>query len=160
MNDKTYRKNVGLIVLNPENQLLVCKRKNTKKWQFPQGGVDSNEKPIQAAYRELFEEVGISKKDVKLLKESEHWYKYDLPVDYRRKTINLKKFKGQSQKWFIFKSKYKLEIDFMNDLHEEFDGYQWVSYWYPLSQIIDFKKPVYEKVLKEFLPIYLKVVND
>ena len=91
MNDKTYRKNVGLIVLNPENQLLVCKRKDTKKWQFPQGGVDSNEKPIQAAYRELFEEVGISKKDVKLLKESEHWYKYDLPVDYRRKTINLKK---------------------------------------------------------------------
>ena len=48
----------------------------------------------------------------------------------------------------------------MNDLHQEFDGYQWVSYWYPLSQIIEFKKPVYEKVLREFLPTYLKVVND
>ena len=94
MNDKTYRKNVGLIVLNPENQLLVCKRKDTKKWQFPQGGVDPNEKPIQAAYRELFEEVGISKKDVKLLKESERWYKYDLPIDYRHRTINLKKWLG------------------------------------------------------------------
>ena len=58
MNDKSYRKNVGLIVLNQENQLLVCRRKDQQTWQFPQGGIDIGESPRVAAHRELFEEVG------------------------------------------------------------------------------------------------------
>ena len=30
MNDKSYRKNVGLIVLDQKNQLLICRRKGKK----------------------------------------------------------------------------------------------------------------------------------
>ena len=45
MNDKSYRKNVGLIVLNQKNQLLVCRRKDQQTWQFPQGGIDTGESP-------------------------------------------------------------------------------------------------------------------
>ena len=59
MNDKRYRKNVGLIVLNKNNQLLICKRKDKSAWQFPQGGIDKNEYIFHAALRELYEEVGI-----------------------------------------------------------------------------------------------------
>ena len=70
MNDKSYRKNVGLIVLNQENQLLVCRRKDQQTWQFPQGGIDTGESPRAAAHRELFEEVGIKKRDVKLFKKA------------------------------------------------------------------------------------------
>ena len=65
MNDKSYRKNVGLIVLNQENQLLVCRRKDQQTWQFPQGGIDTGESPRAAAYRELFEEVGIKQERCK-----------------------------------------------------------------------------------------------
>jgi len=61
MNDKSYRKNVGLIVLNKKNQLLVCRRKGKQTWQFPQGGIDAGESAMKAAYRELYEEVGIKK---------------------------------------------------------------------------------------------------
>ena len=50
MNDKRYRKNVGLIVLNKNNQLLICKRKDKSAWQFPQGGIDVGEKNLDAAY--------------------------------------------------------------------------------------------------------------
>ena len=53
MNDKSYRKNVGLIVLNKKNQLLVCRRKGKQTWQFPQGGIDAGESDMKAAYREL-----------------------------------------------------------------------------------------------------------
>jgi len=62
MNDKSYRKNVGLIVLNQKNQLLVCKRMGKRTWQFPQGGIDEGESELKAAYRELYEEVGIKMK--------------------------------------------------------------------------------------------------
>jgi putative (di)nucleoside polyphosphate hydrolase len=79
MNDKSYRKNVGLIVLNQKNKLLLCRRKDQKTWQFPQGGIDSGESPQAAAFRELFEEVGIHKREVKVVKKSDHWFDYDLP---------------------------------------------------------------------------------
>ena len=78
MNDKRYRKNVGLIVLNENNQLLICKRKDKSAWQFPQGGIDAGEKNLDAAYRELFEEVGIAKHQVKVISRSKHWYHYDI----------------------------------------------------------------------------------
>ena len=80
MNDKSYRKNVGLIVLDKQNQLLICRRKSKKTWQFPQGGIDAGESNIKAAYRELHEEVGIKKNQVKVIKKSKYWYHYDLPV--------------------------------------------------------------------------------
>ena len=79
MNDKSYRKNVGLIVLDKNNRVLVCRRKGKKTWQFPQGGIDAGESHIKAAYRELYEEVGIKKNQVKIIQKSKHWYHYDLP---------------------------------------------------------------------------------
>ena len=92
MNDKSYRKNVGLIVLDQKNQLLICRRKGKKTWQFPQGGIDAGESQIQAAYRELFEEVGIKKKQVKVVQKSSHWYHYDLPEKYQPRPKSLKNF--------------------------------------------------------------------
>ena len=83
MNDKSYRKNVGLIVLNKKNQLLVCRRKGKQTWQFPQGGIDTGESDMKAAYRELYEEVGIKKNQVRIIQKSRHWYNYDLPKKYQ-----------------------------------------------------------------------------
>jgi len=74
-----YRLNVGLIVVNDKGKLLLCKRKDSENWQFPQGGIDLGEKPEAAALRELYEEVGIDRSDVREIASSEGWYKYDLP---------------------------------------------------------------------------------
>ena len=62
---KGYRPNVGIIIANTKGKLLYCKRRRSNNWQFPQGGIDRNETPEQAAFRELFEEVGIKKHNVK-----------------------------------------------------------------------------------------------
>jgi len=160
MNDKLYRKNVGLIVLNEQNQLLICRRKDQQTWQFPQGGIDAGESTKIAAYRELLEEVGIRKKDVSIIKESLHWYQYDLPDKYQQRSDVMKKFKGQTQKWFLLKAKTKLTINLLNEVPQEFVAYKWVSFWYPLSHIVSFKKEVYLSVLNEFLATYIDVAND
>ena len=159
MNDKSYRKNVGLIVLNQKNQLLVCRRKDQQTWQFPQGGIDSGESPQAAAFRELFEEVGIHKREVKVVKKSDHWFDYDLPEKYQKRSDTMRKFKGQTQKWFMFKANTELNVSLCNDVQQEFVDYKWVSFWYPLSHIVLFKKDVYQNVLNEFLPTYIKIAN-
>jgi putative (di)nucleoside polyphosphate hydrolase len=159
MNDKSYRKNVGLIVLNQKNKLLLCRRKDQKTWQFPQGGIDSGESPQAAAFRELFEEVGIHKREVKVVKKSDHWFDYDLPEKYQKRSDTMRKFKGQTQKWFMFKANTELNVSLCNDVQQEFVDYKWVSFWYPLSHIVLFKKDVYQNVLNEFLPTYIKIAN-
>ena len=159
MKGKSYRKNVGLIVLNQKNKLLLCRRKDQKTWQFPQGGIDSGESPQAAAFRELFEEVGVRKKEVKVVQKSDHWFDYDLPEKYQKRSDTMRKFKGQTQKWFMFKANTELNINLSNDVQQEFVDYKWVSFWYPISHIVPFKKDVYQNVLNEFLPTYIKIAN-
>ena len=107
-----------------------------------------------AALRELYEEVGIEENKVKLIKESDHWYKYDLPKKYKRNNFLWEDFRGQKQKWFLFKLIEKAEIDLNNENNPEFDEFNWVDYWKPLDEIVDFKREIYEKVLTELEPAY------
>ena len=65
-------------------------------------------------------------------------------------------FRGQSQKWFIFKLIADTKISFDNDPHPEFDGYKWVNFWDPIDEIFEFKKDIYQKVLTEFEQPYKK----
>ena len=160
MNVKSYRKNVGLIVLDRNNQLLVCRRKGKKTWQFPQGGIDVGESNTQAAYRELFEEVGIKKNQVNILQKGKHWYTYDLPDKYRPRPKSLKNFKGQIQKWYMLQANTNLEINLLNEIPQEFVEFKWSTYWYCLSCVVPFKRDVYRNVLTEFLPKYIQLHND
>ena len=160
MNDKRYRKNVGLIVLNKNNQLLICKRKDKSAWQFPQGGIDEGEKDLNAAHRELFEEVGINRRQVKVIARSKHWYQYDIPKGYKPRPKSLKNFSGQQQKWYLFKAKGDLDINLSNQIPQEFIDYRWSSYWFALTNVVPFKRDVYRNVLTEFLPKYIQLHND
>ena len=85
MHENEYRLNVGVIVANKHGNLLLCKRKGMNSWQFPQGGIDFGENSLKAAKRELFEEVGISSKSVKLIDSIDDWLIYDIPKTSRRK---------------------------------------------------------------------------
>ena len=155
-----YRPNVALIIFNKKGDLLLCKRKKMDSWQFPQGGIDEKESELQAAYRELYEEVGISKNKVELIKKHDEWLKYDIPSISRRTSHSNKKFKGQKQKYFLFKLAKETKIYFDNDPDSEFDDYKWVSYWYPLKIIIDFKKEVYREALNKLKFSYCRSMNN
>ena len=160
MKEEGYILYVGIMVAYSVGELLLCKRKGMNSWQFPQGGIDKNEDPFRAAKRELFEEVGISSKYVELIKSSNDWYKYDVPARSRRKIFVNKKFKGQKQKWFLFKLKENTKISFENDPDNEFENFKWVSYWYPLAVIVSFKEAVYRKALNELKYAYCSEFGD
>ena len=118
-----YRPNVAMVVINSMNKVLICRRKNTRTWQFPQGGIDNGEDIKNAMYRELSEEIGLSKDDVILVGESEGTITYDIPKTIRSKVLG-GKFKGQEQKWFLLKlKKDNSEIKLDNETFPEFDKY-------------------------------------
>jgi|TARA_A100001011_G_scaffold128667_1_gene135678 putative (di)nucleoside polyphosphate hydrolase len=148
-NNEGYRPNVAMVVINSMNKVLICRRKNTRTWQFPQGGIDNGEDIKKAMYRELSEEVGLSKADVSLVGESEGTITYEIPKTIRSKVLG-GKFKGQEQKWFLLKlKKDNSEIKLDNEAFPEFDKYEWVSFWQPLNRIVDFKREAYREALSE-----------
>ena len=98
-----YRPCVAIIIVNKAGQVLWCRRKERNGWQFPQGGIDEKESPLEAVMRETNEEVGLGEGDIQIIKETKEWYKYDVPEDKRRGFFRKKIYKGQKQKWFLAK---------------------------------------------------------
>lgn len=150
-----YRPNVGIVICNSKGQVLWAKRYGQNSWQFPQGGINDNESAEQAMYRELFEEVGLSPKDVKILYISKHWLRYKLPkrlLRYDSKPVCI----GQKQRWFLLQLvSDEKNINMQSSKSPEFDGWRWVSFWYPVRQVVSFKKEVYRKAMKEFASVLL-----
>ena len=149
-----FRANVGIIVTNSKGQLLWARRCNSQHaWQFPQGGISENETPLDAMYRELKEELGLDREVVKLLAESRRWLRYRLPKRFQRHDTQSDSPKciGQKQKWFLLElmgDDACVKLDVCD--HPEFDTWKWVSYWFPLKQVIFFKRSVYRRALEEF----------
>ncbi len=150
-NPKDYRPNVGMMIINQKKEIFVGKRIDhpSNFWQMPQGGIDAQEIPSIASLREMEEEVGIKKDKVDLLTESKDWYYYSIPSDLA-KTLWKGKYKGQRQKWFLYKFK-GIEKDInIHTKHPEFSDYKWVTKDFLVPNIVSFKKKIYEKLLLEF----------
>lgn len=152
IDENGFRLNVGIILTNKIGELFWARRVGQEAWQFPQGGVHENETLQDALYRELHEEVGVNANQVTLLAESRHWFSYRLPKrlvrDGQPTCI------GQKQKWYLLRLLGEdQEIKLDASIKPEFDHWRWVSYWYPLHQVVAFKKEVYRQALLEFAPI-------
>ena len=143
-----FRIGVGIIVLNNKNQVFVAKRKDNpgNNWQMPQGGIDKGEDFISAMKRELMEETSI--KNIKILKELEHLYQYDLPKNLVG-IIWKGKFRGQKQKWFITRFLGRdTEIN-LKTKHPEFIEWKWIEPEKLPEVIVYFKKEIYLSLVKE-----------
>lgn len=147
-----FRPNVGIILANPSGQVLWARRAGHDAWQFPQGGISQNESPEQAMYRELWEEVGLEIPDVKIIASTRGWLRYRLPRRFVRQDNNPVCI-GQKQKWFLLQMLTDDDRVILTHTHPpEFDGWRWVSYWYPLNQVVSFKREVYRRALTELAP--------
>ena len=144
-----FRLNVGIILRNLEGQVFWAKRIGQNAWQFPQGGIKPHETPEQALYRELTEEIGLTRRHVKVIGCTQQWLYYNLPPNLiRRNQVPL--CIGQKQRWFILQLVGE-DDDVRFDLSSkpEFDGWKWVNYWEPLQQVVFFKRQVYNNALTE-----------
>ena len=151
MNEKykylPLRNGVGIIVLNKENKVFVAKRIDNPKnfWQMPQGGIDSGEDPLTAAYRELEEETSI--RNVELIEELEGTITYELP-DYLLGIVWKGKYKGQKQKWFLMRYLGSDKEINIKTNKPEFFQWKWIDLDMITEVAVDFKFHVY-KELKE-----------
>ena len=148
-----FRANVGIVICNRMGQVFWAKRYGQHSWQFPQGGIDDGETAEQAMYRELHEEVGLNPSDVEILGVTKNWVRYKLPKRLIRQGTNPVCI-GQKQKWFLLQLTCKeQDVDLLHSGHPEFDDWRWVSYWYPVRNVVSFKRDVYRRVMKEFVGI-------
>ena len=146
-----YRANVGIMLINGEKQLLWAKRcHQANAWQFPQGGIDENEQPIDALWRELKEELGLEPQHVEVIAESQHWYRYRLPKKFIRRGSKPLCI-GQKQRWFLLEltaDPSAIQLDQFDP--PEFDRITWVGSEQAIAEVINFKREVYRKALTEF----------
>ena len=142
------RLGVGIIILNKNNKVFVGKRKDNPgdRWQMPQGGVENGEDFLSAMKRELHEETSIE--NIKIIKEIEQFYEYELPKNLVG-IIWKGKFRGQKQKWFITKFTDNEDKINLKTKHPEFIEWKWINVEMLPEVIVEFKKDLYTKLLKE-----------
>lgn len=142
-----FRPNVAIVLMNEERRVFWAQRANSDGWQFPQGGMRTDETPIEAMYRELEEETGLMPHHVNLIGSTPGWLRYRLPRRYQRhysKPLCI----GQKQVWFLLQFLGDDSvIRFDHCETPEFCKYKWVDFWYPVNNVIRFKRSVYQKAL-------------
>ncbi len=145
---KFYRPNVGLMLIAPDRRVFVGRRpKLPDAWQMPQGGIDRGETPVEAACRELGEEVGTTR--ALLLRESREWITYDVPETLRPPYWK-GRWRGQAQKWFALAfTGTDADIDIAAHT-PEFDAWRWTAAHELTATAAPFKRAVYVTILKEF----------
>lgn len=150
-----YRFCAGVCVVNDKGQVFAGRRKpkagvpQKHEWQFPQGGIDRGEDPLDAAKRELFEETNIS--SIELLFEVPRWLSYDLPEELLGKALK-GKYRGQQQRWFVFRfTGDESEIDVANPANgehpAEFSDWAWRDIDDMPDLIVPFKKELYRELV-------------
>jgi putative (di)nucleoside polyphosphate hydrolase len=157
--DLPYRPCVGVAVLNSAGLVLVGRRSSGVEhidanhvWQMPQGGIDHGEEPWPAALRELYEETSI--RSVERLGEVPDWLSYDIPPDIAGEAWG-GRYRGQTQKWFALRfTGDDSEINVLSPgggAHTaEFLAWKWEPIANVPDLVVPFKRPVYERVVKEF----------
>lgn len=150
-----FRLNVGIILTNEEGKLFFGKKSgHADVWQFPQGGVNPYETLKETMYREVSEEIGLTRDDIEIIGTTRKWLHYHLPKALQRhhqKPLCI----GQKQKWFLIKLiSNENRICFDRTDSPEFTDWRWVDYWYPPTQIAPFKREVYRRALFELEPLF------
>jgi putative (di)nucleoside polyphosphate hydrolase len=143
-----FRANVGIILVNDAGRVFWGRRVGQNAWQFPQGGIKHHESPQQALFRELHEEIGLTRDDVEVLGATRDWLRYLIPRRYLRR--DRPPCIGQKQRWYLLRltaGEDRIRLD--ADGTPEFDAWRWVDYWTPLTQIVTFKREVYRLALEE-----------
>ncbi len=155
--DLPYRRNVGAALFNREGRVFVARRADLPNaegapggWQLPQGGIDADEDPRVAVFRELEEEIGTARAHI--IGEHPVWLSYDLPPELVGVALG-GRYRGQTQRWFALRfdgedSDIRLDLD----PHPEFDAWRWAELAELPALAVGFKRAIYEELAQAFAP--------
>ncbi|HLR86470.1 MAG TPA: RNA pyrophosphohydrolase [Wenzhouxiangella sp.] len=147
-----FRPNVGIVLARSDGRVFWARRAGRGGWQFPQGGMNTDETPVEAMYRELTEETGLVPGHVRVLGQTPGWLRYRLPRRFQRRHQRPVCI-GQKQVWFLLQFLADDQaFDLAFDDRPEFDAYRWVDFWYPVDHVISFKRRVYRRALDHLEP--------
>jgi len=152
---------VGVVLFNAEG--LVWVGRHTPKWarqratdssdgywQLPQGGIEPLEPSRESAFRELWEETGV--RSASLIGEIPGWLTYELPQDLLG--VALKgKYAGHRLRWYAMRFEgddSEIDIGPKGSMKSEFDMWRWMPLAEVPGLVMDFRRPVYEEVAREF----------
>jgi putative (di)nucleoside polyphosphate hydrolase len=141
-----FRAGVGAVITDGRGRVLVFERHSIPgAWQFPQGGMEEGEEPIDTAYREITEETGIPKRALRLLARHPDLLAYEVPPRAR----SSKTGRGQVQHWFLFRIDPRTPLtDPPED--SEFRARRWASFDSAVRHVVGFKRPLYRKLRAQF----------
>jgi len=151
--DLPYRPCVGITLINAAGLIFAGQRldSDVPAWQMPQGGIDADERPRDAALRELWEETGVTADLVEAIAKTPDWVTYDLP-DHLLGKVWGGKYRGQRQKWFLYRFTGTDDHIRIDTAHPEFSRWRWISAQEMLASIVPFKRDVYAQVIAAFRP--------
>ncbi|MDE3029609.1 MAG: RNA pyrophosphohydrolase, partial [Paracoccaceae bacterium] len=86
---------------------------------------------------------------VELIAEAPDWIAYDLPPELLGKVWK-GKYRGQKQRWFLFRFKGADDQVNIATEHPEFSTWRWIAADAMLEAIVPFKREVYEAVITAF----------
>jgi putative (di)nucleoside polyphosphate hydrolase len=143
--DGYFRAGAGAVILDGHGKVLALRRKGPRAmdWQMPQGGIGYSETPLDAVWREVQEETGLTRNDVELLSQASDWTLYELPTAFRSNKVGW----GQAQRWFLFRAKPGATV---TPDGIEFDAFSWRTPAELVAGVVAFRVPVYQRVFAEF----------
>ncbi len=146
-----YRPCAGVMLLNRDGQVFVGQRLDStlEAWQMPQGGIDPGEDPLNAAYRELWEETGVVRDHVELVASAPDELTYDLPDELIGKVWK-GRWRGQRQRWFLFRFLGEDGDVNIATAEPEFRAWRWADPVDLPELIVPFKRELYREILRVF----------
>lgn len=151
-----YRNSVGICLFNGQGRVLVAERRDHRgAWQMPQGGIQKGEDPSVALFREMKEEIGTDRAEI--IARAPERLRYEFPdyLQYKNGVFR-GKYRGQEQIWFALRFLGQdAEIDLSGENEPElpeFVRWRWAFLAEVPSLIVDFKRPVYDGVVRHFTP--------
>ena len=150
---RPFRPCVGIILINEAKQIFVGQRLDNhgEAWQMPQGGIDRGESALQAALREMAEEIGTDKAE--LLRAHSAWLNYNIPENLANRLWN-SKYQGQTQKWLAFQYRGSDNDININTPHPEFRAWRWTSAASLPALAAPFKRQVYTRLVEDFKDLF------
>ena len=109
---------VSCILMNSEGMILILKRSDKVRtykglWSSIAGYVEKDEEPLDTTFKEIREEVGLSRDDVTLVRRGDHVKFSDV-------------YEGEIYNWKIFPFLFKTEKKDKVQIDWEHTNYRWV----------------------------------